>query len=180
MIKKFAISLIIMSTFLYGTIFVMSKRYETSFFDEISIQLIRMTASMNKSQEVQFTKIILTAIINNEHPPSDWNKFILHSPDYDNKELFYYYKIWSIKAKLNINDINAAYPIFTASSANSVIVNMRYGKDKPVVQFPFYKDKKENLMTGLFFPINQQPLNADLNNDDKIDHQDVVLARKHG
>jgi hypothetical protein len=180
MIKKFSISLIIMATFLYGTIFVMSKHYETSFFDEILIQLNRMTANMNKSQEVQFTKIILTAIINNEHPPSDWHRFILHSPEYDNKELFYYYKIWSVKAKLNINDINASYPIFTANSENSIVLNMRYGKDKPVVQFPFYKDKKENLTTGLFFPINAQPLNADLNNDKKIDHKDVIIARKQG
>jgi len=180
MIKKFSISLIIMSTFLYGTIFVMSKRYETSFYDEIVFQLNRMTATMNKSQEVQFTKTILSAIINNEHPPSDWHRFIVHSPEYDNKELFYYYKIWSIKTQLNINDITASYPISTASNQTKIVLNMRYGKDKPVVQFPFYKDKKENLTTGLFFPINQQPLNADLNNDEKIDHQDVILARKHG
>ena len=169
-----------MSTFLYGTIFVMSKHYETSFFDEILIQLNRMTANMNKSQEVEFTKTILTAIINNEHPPSDWNRFIVHDPKYDNKELFYYYKIWSIKTKLNINDINASYPIFTASSAKSIVINMRYGKDKPVLQFPFYKDKKENLMTGLFFPINEKPLNADLNNDDAINHKDVIMAKKKG
>ncbi len=178
MLKKFAISLIIMSTFLYGTIFMMSKRYETTFFDEILIQLNRMTASMNKSQEVQFTKTILTVIINNEHPPNDWNKFIAHKPQYDNKELFYYYKVWSIEVKLNINDINASYPIFIASNKNSITINMRYGKDKPVLQFPFYKDKKENLITGLFFPINEKPLNADLNNDDKIDHKDVIIAKK--
>ncbi len=180
MLKKFSISLIIMATFLYGTIFVMSQRYETSFFDEIVMQLNRMTANMNKSQEVQFTKLILTIIINNEHPPSDWNRFIAHNSEYDHKELFYYYKIWSIKAKLNINDINASYPIFTSSSENSIVINMRYGKDKPIVRFPFYKDEKENLITGLFFPINEKPLNADLNDDDKIDYKDVILARKKG
>ncbi len=180
MIKKFSISLIIMSTFIYGTIFIMSKHYKTTFFDEIGIQLNRMAANMNKSPEVQFTKLILAAIINNEHPPSDWNRFLAHSPEYDNKELFYHYKIWSIKAKLNINDINSSYPIFTAKNAKSVIINIRYGKDKPVVQFPFYKDKKENMITGLFFPINDKPLNADLNDDDKIDYKDVILARKKG
>ncbi len=55
---------------------------------------------------------------------------------------------------------------------------MRYGKSKPVVQFPFYKDKKGNMIAGLFFPINEQPLSADLNNDNKIDHKDVLIARK--
>jgi len=85
-----------------------------------------------------------------------------------------------IKAKLNINDINASYPIFTSSSENSIVINMRYGKDKPIVRFPFYKDEKENLITGLFFPINEKPLNADLNDDDKIDYKDVILARKKG
>jgi hypothetical protein len=176
--KKFAISLIIMSTFLYGTIFFISQRYGTSFFDEIVMQLNRVSSNMNKPQEVQFTKVILTAIINNEHPPSEWNKFIAHNPKYDNKELFYYYKIWSIKAKLNINDINSSYPVFSGSRKNSIIINMRYGKSNPVLQFPFYKDKKGNMMTGLFFPINEKPLSADLNKDNKINHEDVILARK--
>ena len=180
MLKKFSISLIIMSTFLYGTIFFISQRYETPFFDEIVIQLSRMTTNMNKSQEVQFTKTILAAIINNENPPSDWNRFIAHNPKYDNRELFYYYKIWSVKANLNIDDINASYPIYSASSEQHLFINMRYGKDKPVVRFPFIKDKDGNLMIGLFFPINEQPLNADLNNDNSIDHKDVAIARKHG
>ncbi|MCP4670838.1 MAG: hypothetical protein GY857_05990 [Desulfobacula sp.] len=178
--KKFSISLIIMASFLYGTIFFISQRHETSFFDEIVIQLTRMTTNMNKSQEVQFTKTILAVIINNEHPPSDWNRFIAHNPKYDNKELFYYYKIWSLKTNLNIADINASYPIYSASSEQSIFINMRYGKDKPVVRFPFYKDNKENLMIGLFFPINEKPLNADLNNDNQINHKDVVIARKKG
>lgn len=180
MLKKFAISLIIMSTFLYGTVFFLSRQYETAFFDEILIQLNRMSATMNKPQEVQFSKTILTSVINNEHQPSDWNKFIIHNSKYDHTELFYYYKVWSIKVKLNINDINSSYPIYSASSENSIVINMRYGKNKPVVQFPFFKDKKGNMIAGLFFPINVKPLSADLNNDNKINHDDVILARKHG
>ena len=180
MLKKFAISLIIMSTFLYGTIFFMSKRYETLFFDEILIQLNRMAANFNRPQEVEFTKILLASIINNEQPPSDWNRYIVHSPKYDNKELFYYYKIWTINVKLNMDDITSSYPIFTASTEKKVVINMRYGQSKPVVRFPFYKNEKGDLITGLFFPVNERPLSADLNNDDKINHEDVILARKRG
>jgi len=55
---------------------------------------------------------------------------------------------------------------------------MRYGPSKPVVQFPFYKNDKGDLITGLFFPVNEMPLAADLNNDKKINHEDVTLARK--
>jgi len=180
MLKKFAISLIIMSTFMYGTVFFMSKHYETLFFDEILIQLNRMTANFNRPKEVEFTKILLTSIINNEQPPSDWNRYVVHSPKYDNTELFYYYKIWTINAKLNMDDINSSYPIFTASNEKKVVINMRYGPSKPVVQFPFYKNEKGDLITGVFFPVNERPLSADLNNDDKINHEDVILARKRG
>ena len=180
MIKKFAISLIIMSTFMYGTVFFMSQRYDTVFFDEILIQLNRMTANFNRPQEVEFTKILLAAIVNNEQPPSDWNRYILHSPKYDNTELFYYYKIWTINVKLNLDDINRSYPIYTAINENKVVLNMRYGQSKPVVQFPFYKNEKGDLITGLFFPVNERPLSADLNNDDKINHEDVIIARKRG
>ncbi|MCK5686537.1 hypothetical protein KAJ27_20545 [bacterium] len=177
MIKKISISLIIMSTFLYGTVFLMSKRYETSFFDEILFQLNRMAASMNKPEEVKFTKLVLASIVNNEEPPSKWSQFIVHDPKYDSTELFYYYKVWSVKAKLNINDINSSYPIFSASSEKSIILNMRYGKNRPVLQFPFYKNEKGDMTAGLFFPVNERPLSADLNKDNTIDHEDVRIAR---
>jgi hypothetical protein len=180
MLKKFSISLIIMSTFLYGSIYFMSKKYDTTFFDEILIQLNRMTANFNKSQEAQFTKIILTTIINNEHPPSNWNRFIAHNAKYSHKELFYYYKVWSIKVKLNLEDINSSYPIFTSNSEKVMMINMRYGKSKPVVRFPFYKNKKGDMVAGLFFPVNEKPFSADLNKDKKINHQDVIIARKPG
>jgi hypothetical protein len=169
-----------MATFLYGTIFFMSKQYGTTFFDEISIQLTRMTATMNKPSEVQFSKTILTAIINNEHPPSDWNQYIANNLKYDQTELFYYYKVWITKIKLNVKDVNTSYPIYSASNENFIFINMRYGKNKPVVQFPFLKDKKGNMIAGLFFPINEKPLSADLNADNKINHDDVILARKRG
>lgn len=178
MLKKFAISLLIMATFMYGTIFFMSKRYETVFFDEILIQLNRVTANINRPQEVEFTKILLASIINNEQPPSDWSRYIIHSPKYNNMELFYYYKIWTIKTELNLDDVNRSYPIYTVSNERKVVVNMRYGPSKPVVRFPFYKNDKGDLITGLFFPVNERPLSADLNNDDKINHEDVILARK--
>ena len=180
MLKKFAISLIIMSTFMYGTVFLMSKRYETAFFDEILIQLNRMTANFNRPNEVEFTKILLASVINNEQPPSDWSRYIIHSSKYNNMELFYYYKIWTIKTELNLDDVNGSYPIYTASNEKKVVINMRYGPSKPVVQFPFYKNDKGDLITGLFFPVNERPLPADLNKDDKINHEDVILARKRG
>ena len=50
---------------MYGTVFFMSQRYDTVFFDEILIQLNRMTANFNRPEEVAFTKILLAAIINN-------------------------------------------------------------------------------------------------------------------
>ena len=178
MLKKFSISLIIMSTFMYGSIFFMSKHYNTTFFDEILIQLNRMTANFNRPQEVEFTKILLASIINSENPPADWSSYILHNPKYDNKELSYYYKVWTIKVKLNMEDINSSYPIFTASNEKTVVINMRYGQSKPVVQFPFYKNENGDLITGLFFPVNERPLAADLNNDNKINHEDVIVARK--
>jgi len=37
--KKFAFSLIVLSTIVYGSIFLMANHYGTGFFDEILIQL---------------------------------------------------------------------------------------------------------------------------------------------
>lgn len=178
MLKKFSISLIIMSTFLYASIFVVSKQYNTSFFDEINNQLSRITAVFNKPQEVEFTKLVLSAIVNSEHPPADWDQYLFHNAKYSHSELFYYYKVWVIKTKLTLKQITSSYPIYSRRSENSVAVNMRYGSSQPVVRFPFFQDSKGNIVAGLFFPVNEKPLVADLNRDHKINHEDVVLAKK--
>ncbi|MBU2630975.1 MAG: hypothetical protein KKE61_20360 [Proteobacteria bacterium] len=176
--KSFGVTLIILSTIVYGSIFFLANQYQTSFFDEMLIQLNRITTSSSKKQEISQSKLILRTILENEHPPADWANLIVRSEQTDHEQLFYHYKIWTIKTKLGIEDITDSYPVFESKSDNITVINMRYGKTKPVLQFPFFKDKKGNLITGLFFPINEKPLSADYNNDNKINHEDVMLARK--
>lgn len=178
MLKKFSISLIIMSTFLYASIFVVSKQYNTSFFDEINNQLTRVTAVFNKPKEIEFTKLVLSAIVNSEHPPADWDNYLFHNPEYSHSELFYYYKVWTIKLKLTLEQITSSYPIYSRRGKNSIAVDMRYAPSRPVVRFPFFQDSKGNLVAGLFFPVNEKPLVADLNRDHKVNHEDVILAKK--
>ena len=178
--KKFAFSLIVLSTVVYGSIFLMANHYGTGFFDEILIQLNRMTLNLSKKQEVDRTRLILKTILENEHPPASWNSLIARSRQKDHKELFYYYKIWSIKSKLSLKDISRSYPIFESNKDHYTLINMRYGNTKPVLQFPFFKNKAGKLVAGLFFPINEAPMSADYNNDKIINYEDVVLARKEG
>ncbi len=180
MLKKFAITLIIMSTSVYGTTFFIAKYHGTSFFDEIVMQLNRMATNLSHSKEINYSKLVLKTILENEHPPAVWDRLITHNQQYSHKELFYHYKIWTIQKQVNINDVNDSYPIFKASENNLTLINMRYGKNKPILQFPFLKDKDGNLITGLFFPINEKPLPADLNKDNKINHEDVKIAKMAG
>ncbi len=176
--KKFGITLIVISTLVYGSIFFLSIHHGTSFFDEILIQLNRVAGNLNKKDEVQQSKFILKTIVENEHPPQIWQKLIAHNKENDHQELFYYYKIWTVKAKLSIDDIAGSYPIFEKTQNGITLINMRYGKTKPILQFPFFRDNKGNIITGLFFPINEKPMSADYNNDNKVNDKDVILARK--
>ena len=178
MLKRFSITLIIMATIVYGSMFFMGYYYGTGFFDEILIQLNRVSIIFSKKQEIEQSKFILKTIIESEHPQDSWKGLIAHNKIKDDEELFYYYKIWTIKTKLSLKDISDSYPIFEKTKNNINIINIRYGKAKPVLQFPFFKDKAGNLKAGLFFPLNEKPLSADYNKDNKVDYKDVLLARK--
>jgi len=103
---------------------------------------------------------------------------IAPKPGRNDTELFYHYKVWIEKNGLTSDDINGSYPIFKSAKQHISILNMRYGKTKPVVQFPFVKTTDGALRSLLFYPINEPPFSADLNKDEAVDHNDVVLARK--
>jgi hypothetical protein len=177
MAKRFGITLIVLSTILYGSIFFLSIQYGTDFFDEILAQANRIAISFSKKPEIQQSKLVLKAILENEHPPENWNNLIVHNQQNDHKELFYYYKIWTIKTKLTLETINSSYPIFKSERSNITFINMRYGKTNPVVQFPFSKGKTGSPITGLFFPLNQRSMAVDFNKDDTVNHKDVLIAR---
>ncbi len=176
--KRFGITLIVLATIVYGSIFIMGQYHGTGFFDEMLIQINRVSAGFYNKSEINQSKIILTTILQNDHPPANWKNLVAHNPQNDSTELFYYYKIWTIKAKLSLKDVKGSYPIFESTQNNIISINMRYGKSKPVIKFPFFRDAGGNILTGLFFPINEQPMSADLNKDKKINHDDVVIARK--
>ena len=178
--KRFAITLIVVSTFVYGTIFVMAKRYDTGFFDEMTNQVNRMALNMSKRDEVALTKLTLKTILENEHPPDLWHGLIARSKRYDHQELFYHYKVWTLKSNLSMKDISRSYPINESTKDGHTIINIRYGKLKKVLQFPIMKGNAGNLIVGLFFPINEMPFSADYNNDKIIDYKDVIRARKVG
>lgn len=178
MLKRFSITLIIMATIVYGSMFFMGIYYETGFFDEILIQLNRVSTRFTKKQEIEQSKFILKTIIENEHPPDSWKGLIAHNRIKDDEELFYHYKIWTIKTKLSLKNITDSYAISEQNKNNINIINIRYGKANPVLQFPFFKDKAGNLKTGLFFPINEKPISADYNKDNAVNYEDVRLARK--
>ncbi len=177
MLKRFSISLIILSSIIYLTIFLISRHHETGFFDEILIQLNRISTNMNHEKKVKQTKLVLNLILNHETPPDQWRFIVDHNWKTDPNELFYYYKVWMIKTGLTSADIDASYPIYNTKEDQVTKINMRYGPDKSILQFPFSVDKKKNLITGLFFPINEPPFSADLNGDKFINHLDVSLAK---
>lgn len=176
--RRFAITLIIISTSIYGSVFFLAKQHGTGFFDEILMQLNRLTIGISNKLEVEQSKIILLTILKNDHPPETWRSLIIHNQNNDHNELFYYYKIWLIKSGLSINHIARSYPIFRSKQNNLTIIKMRYGSNKPVIQFPFSKNSKGILTTGLFFPLNETSILADLNKDNKVNAQDVMRAKK--
>lgn len=178
MLKRFSITLIIVSTIVYGSMFGLGIYYGTGFFEEILIQLNRVSTNLSKKDEVTQSREILKTIIENEHPTENWKNLIVKNPKMNHAELFYYYKIWTIKTKLSQKDIVASYPIFQKGTNDITIINMRYGKSKPILQFPFFKDQLGNLIAGLFFPLNEKPMSADLNSDNAVNYKDVMLARK--
>ncbi len=178
MIKRFAITLITLSTLVYGSIFAFSIVHDTSFFDEIVIQLNRMSTNLNNNDEVQHSRLLLKTILENETPPENWQTMIIPPPGNDLNQLFYFYKVWSIKTGLTLKNIKKSYPIFKSEQNQLTIINMRYGKKKPILQFPFSKNNQGNLVSGMFFAINELPFSADYNKDEKIDHKDVLLALK--
>ncbi|MFH2059368.1 MAG: hypothetical protein ABIJ59_10765 [Pseudomonadota bacterium] len=178
--KRFSITLIALTTIVYGSIFGLSIYHDTQFFDEILIQLNRVNATFTQKQEIEQSKLILKTIMENEHPPDNWTSLIVHNQENDQTRLFYFYKVWTIKSGLSLEDIMGSYPIYKSEQKKMTLVNMRYGKKKPVLQFPFFKADSGDLITGFFFPINELPFVADYNKDNTINHEDVLLARtKH-
>lgn len=176
--KRFAITLIVISTIVYGSIFALSMVYSTSFFDEMVIQLNRMATNMSNMDEIQHSRLILNTIFENEQPPETWQALILSPPDHDLEQFFYFYKVWIIKKGLTPKDVKGSYCIFKSGQDQLTIMNMRYGKNKPVLQFPFYKTQQGQLKSGLFFAINELPFSADLNKDNTVDQKDVLMAMK--
>ncbi len=176
--KRFSITLIILSTIVYGSMFFLGRYHGTGFFDEILVQLNRVSITFSKKLEIERSKFILKTIIESEHPQDSWKGLIVHNQIKADDELFYYYKVWTIQAKLTLEDISSSYPIFEKTNNNINIINFRYGREKPVLQFPFFRDRAGNLRTGLFFPLNEKPISADYNKDNKVNHKDVLLARK--
>ena len=176
--RKFAISLIIISTIVYGYIFLVSKQYGTGFFDEILYQMNRMAVLLANNQEVVQTKRILSAVLTNEHPPKKWKGLIARSQEKDHLELFYHYKIWTLKTGLRMEDIAGSYPIHKFNKEMFTVINMRYGNTQPTLQFPLFRDKTGKIVSGLFFPLGEPPVDVDYNNDNIISYEDVVLARK--
>lgn len=176
--KRFAITLIVLTTIVYGSIFGLSIYHDTKFFDEILIQLNRVDANLNQSQEIEQSKLVLKTIMENEHPPENWATLIVRDGENDQARLFYFYKVWTIQSQLSLEDIMDSYPIFKSEQKKVTLINMRYGKQKPVLQFPFFKTIDGRLITGFFFPINELPFSADYNNDNTVNHEDVLLAQK--
>lgn len=176
MLKRFSISLIIISSIVYLSIFLIARHQGTGFFDEILIQLNRLNINLSHEHKVKQSKFVLKFIHENKTPPAQWNSIIIQNWKMDSNELFYYYKVWMIKTGLTLSDIEKSYPIFVSIEDQITRINMRYGPAKPVVQFPFSSKKKGQLITGLFFPINEPPFSADLNGDKVINQKDVELA----
>lgn len=178
MLKRFSITLIIISTLVYGSMFIMAKYYGTGFFDEMLMQMNRLAAVFVNKKEIKQSKRILFDIIENEHPTGNFQQWVMLGKKSSHEELFYHYKVWIVKSGLSREDVEKSYPIFKALQDNTLIINMRYGPGKPVVQFPFVINTAGQIITGLFYPVNELPLAADLNKDNTIDHRDVILARK--
>lgn len=176
--KRFSITLIVVSTLVYGGVFFMAFHHDTGFFEEMLIQINRFDAGTTRKAHVKLSKMILMEVLDNEHPTKTWFSMIAPEPGRNDTELFYHYKVWSEKTGLTSADIKGSYPIYKTGQQHISIINMRYGKAKPVVQFPFVKTTDGNLRSLLFYPINEPPFSADLNKDQAVNHHDVILARK--
>ncbi len=178
MLKKFAITMICIASLLYGTTFLISRSNNTNFFEEINCQLMRLQGKFHYSKQVDHSKKILATVLNNEIPPSLWQSLLeerLH--EYSDKA-FYFFKIWLIEAQLTESDIDAAYPIFIATGGDAINMKLRFPGTDHVLQFNIYDNDKEQVVSGLIFPVNNNNFSADYNNDESIDYQDALLARK--
>ncbi len=178
MLKRFSITLIVISTLVYGGVFFMAFYHDTGFFEEMLIQINRIDAGTTRKAHVKLSKMIFMEVLDNEHPTKTWFSMIAPKPGRNDTELFYHYKVWCERTGLTPGEISGSYPIFKSAQQHIAIINMRYGKAMPVVQFPIVKITDGTLRSLLFYPINEPPFSADLNKDQVVDHQDVILARK--
>ena len=163
---------------MYGSVFIMAKRHGTGFFDEILIQMNRFSTNLANKAEINQSKAILRLIMASDHPPANWETLISGKEKKDTTSLYYHYKTWLTQSGLTPKDIDGSYPIFKSTTNQLTIINMRYGKDKPILQFPFLTSGSNGLVTGLFFPVNELAFSADLNKDGRVDDKDVELAAK--
>ena len=178
MLKRFSITLIVLSTLVYGSVFIMSKYHGTGFFEEVLMQMNRLETGFGNKIEVRQSKALLSSILESEAPPENWDRLIVPDKKTKHQELFYHYKVWTIKIGLTQAEVRKSYPIYKSRQQNMTIINMRYGRQKTIVQFPFFRDSSNQIVTGLFFPVNELPFSADLNKDGAIDHRDVTIAKK--
>lgn len=176
--KKFAITLICLTTILYGAVFFISRNNGTGFLEEINCQLMRLHGNLKYAQQVDQAKGLLKMVLNNENPPSNWNDFLEEKLQPFNDKAFYFFKIWMIDSHITADNIEASYPVHIVERVDTLTVLQRFPGTGHVLQFNIFTNAASKPVFGLFLPINNSNFSADYNYDDRIDYEDVLLARK--
>jgi hypothetical protein len=176
--KKFAITLICLTTILYGSILSISISNETRFFQEINYQLVRAQGKLKYDLQVSHMKDLLKAVFDNDAPPPEWDSYLEDSLKEFSTKAFYFFKVWLIESNISQDDIADSYLIFIAQSGDKQILDLRFPSQGYVLQFNIYANSSGQPVSGLFFPKKNREFSADYNNDSFVNYQDVVLARE--
>lgn len=175
--RKIAYTIVVLILFLFGGVFALSLYHETTLPNEFQNQISRMHAAIKYSDEVNYARVILRTIAENEKPPQNWQELVGPRLNSCSDKSFYFFKVWIVESGTTLNDIDSSYPISVFKEDRVVMFDMRYGHLNPILQFTIYPEKANEMRADLVFPLNNCLFNADYNGDDVYDSKDVALAR---
>jgi len=159
-------------------VFIESRKNFRPFFQEAYVLYTRYVKALNYKNEIYHAKKLLQLTISEEHTPENWGAITGELTERMPDASFYTFKVWFIESGVSIEDIENSYPtmIFKDEYATRLILN--YSKDLPEISFNIFNDNND-IKADAYFSLNNCLFSADYNKDEKIDYQDVVIARKY-
>jgi len=129
-------------------------------------------------KELKFAKSTLMMVLENDEPTEQWVNTIGGTASKFPGKLFYILKVWFIEAGVTRDDIMSGYidsPVFINQDSVSLLLN--YKRNTPRIKCIIFTGK-EDQKAAFTFNMNNCLFSADYNEDDLINVEDVILARK--